>query len=36
MIDCISTPFLCSNIENKNLKIVAENFPNLKNVKNAT
>ena len=32
MIDCIGTPFLCSDIENQNLKIVAENFPNLKNL----
>ena len=32
MIDCICTPFLCSDNENQNLKIVAENFPNLKNL----
>ena len=32
MIDCICTSFLCSEIENQNFKIVAENFPNLKNL----
>ena len=27
MIECISTPFLSSDIENQNLKIVPENYP---------
>ena len=32
MIECTSTPFLCSDIENKNLKIVAKNYTHLKNL----
>ena len=32
MIECSSTPFLCLDIENQNLKNVAENYPHLKNL----
>lgn len=32
MIESISTPFLCSDIENQNLKINAENYLHLKNL----
>ena len=32
MIESISTPFLCSDNENRNLKINAENYLHLKNL----
>lgn len=32
MIDYIYTPYLISDIENQNFKIVAENYPLLKNL----